>query len=172
MARNADRILELLIADVRRRLIIESTPRILQCLDLLSDDEIWYKHNDNTNSVGNLVLHLCGNVRQYILGGIGRQKDVRERSKEFSEEGPIEKKHLIQWLNTLMEEVGELLSKIKATDLIQDRKVQGFDENVVSILVHVTEHFSYHTGQITYYTKYIKDVDTAYYGGLDLDVTG
>lgn len=172
MARNADKILNLLITDVRRRLIIESTPRIIQCIEALSDEEIWYKHNDNTNAVGNLVLHLCGNVRQYLLSGIGRQKDVRERSKEFSEEGPIEKKYLIQWLQSLMEEVDELLGSIKVTDLIQDRKVQGFDENVVSILVHVTEHFSYHTGQITYYTKFIKDVDTAYYGDLDLDVTG
>lgn len=166
----ANKINELLVADVKRRLITEGTSRILKCIDELSLEQIWHKQNSNTNSVGNLVLHLCGNVRQYLLSGVDGQKDVRERSNEFSEKGPLEKDFLKQKLSGLMDEVEIALDKLVAEDLIKDVKVQGFDENVTSILVHVAEHFSYHVGQITYYTKYIKDVDTGYYAGLDLDV--
>ena len=167
-----EKVKTLLLADVHRRLFSEGTIRIKKCLSHLSTEQIWYKHNDNTNSVGNLVLHLCGNVRQYILHGIDGRADTRKRHLEFSETGPIETKILVDKLNQLELDVTAALNRIKPQHLIQDRKVQGFDENVTSILVHVAEHFSYHVGQITFYTKYILDVDTGYYAGLDLDVTG
>lgn len=165
-------IKELLVADINRRLFTEGADRIKKCLSHLSQEQIWYKHNDNTNSVGNLVLHLCGNVRQYILHGIDGQADIRERHLEFSETGPIATNILIEKLNQLESDVKAAFQRIEPGHLIEDRKVQGFDENVTSILVHVAEHFSYHVGQITFYTKYILDVDTGYYAGLDLDVTG
>jgi len=79
---------------------------------------------------------------------------------------------LIHKLELLESDVAAALDRIIPSDLIEDRLVQGFDENVTSILIHVAEHFSYHVGQITYYTKYIRDVDTGYYAGLDLGVTG
>lgn len=166
----ANNIKQLLITDVKRRLIIESKPRIEQCLDALSHEQIWHKPNQNSNSVGHLVLHLCGNVRQYLLSGIDGQDDIRVRDLEFDTKDMITKDQLKEKLNLLMNEVNLALDRISAADLIQEVKVQGFDENVTSILVHVTEHFSYHVGQITYYTKYIKDIDTGYYAGLDLNV--
>jgi len=167
-----EKVKTLLLADVHRRLFSEGTIRIKKCLSHLSEDQIWYKHNDNTNTVGNLVLHLCGNVRQYVLHGIDGQADVRERQIEFSESGPIATDILVNALNQLEVDVTNAFSRITPKDLIENRTVQGFDENVTSILVHVAEHFSYHVGQITFYTKYVLDVDTGYYAGLDLDVTG
>lgn len=169
---SAIQIRDLVIADVRRRLIEESLPRIIKCLDSLSVEEIWHKQNENTNSVGNLVLHLCGNVRQYILSGIDGQADVRERDAEFSEKGPIDKEILKSKVTLLMQEVNTALDRIKADDMVREVGVQGFKENVTSILIHVTEHFSYHVGQITFYTKFIKDMDTGYYAGLDLNAKG
>lgn len=165
-------IKELIIKDVKRRLFEEGATRIKKCLNELSIDQIWYKHNGNTNSVGNLILHLCGNVRQYVLHGIDGQKDVRHRATEFSEKGPIAASVLVAKLDKLESDVSEALDRITSDDLVEDRKVQGFDENVISILIHVAEHFSYHVGQITFYTKYVNDVDTGYYAGLDLEVTG
>lgn len=167
-----DQVKSLLLADIHRRLFTEGADRIKKCLSHLTEEQIWYKHNDNTNTVGNLVLHLCGNVSQYVLHGIDGQIDVRKRHLEFSETGPIETKILVDKLNQLEVDVIAAFTRIKAEHLVEDRKVQGFDENVTSILVHVAEHFSYHVGQITFYTKYILDVDTGYYAGLDLDVTG
>ena len=168
----SDQIRDLLIADIKRRLIVESVPRIHKCLNNLSLEEIWHRHNEHTNSVGNLVLHLCGNVRQYLLSGIEGQEDVRARDLEFSEKGPIEKEVLTKELDALMDEVTAALDGISAEDLIREVGVQGFQENVTSILIHVTEHFSYHVGQITFYTKFIKDIDTGYYAGLDLNAKG
>lgn len=168
----AQKIRDLFIGDVKRRLITESLPRILKCLDELSIEEIWHKQNENTNSVGNLVLHLCGNVRQYILSGIDGQEDIRERDLEFSERGPIDKSILKDKVSQLMKEVNLALDRISAEDMTRDVGVQGFDENVTAILIHVTEHFSYHVGQITFYTKFIKDLDTGYYAGLDLNAKG
>lgn len=168
----AIRIRDLAIADVKRRLIEESLPRINKCLDELTLEEVWHKQNGNTNSVGNLILHLCGNVRQYVLSGIDGQEDVRERDLEFSEPGPINKQILKSRVADLMNEVNDALDRINADDMIREVSVQGFKENVTSILIHVTEHFSYHVGQITFYTKYIKDLDTEYYAGLDLNAKG
>ena len=165
-------IRDLLIKDVKRRLFDEGIDRIKKCLSHLTDEQVWYKHNSNINSVGNLILHLCGNVTQYILHGIDGQADIRQRAKEFSEKGPIASSILEQQLDELQAKVNAALDRISADHLVEGRVVQGFDENVTSILIHVTEHFSYHVGQITYYTKYVRDVDTAYYGGMDLDVTG
>ena len=172
MMNTADKIKHLIIADVKRRLIEESLPRIHKCLDSLSLAEVWHKQNEHTNSVGNLILHLCGNVRQYLLSGIDGQEDIRKRDLEFTEQGPIDKEILKSKLNVLMNEVDQALDRIASIDLIKEVRVQGFDENVTSILIHVTEHFSYHVGQITYYTKYIKNMDTGYYAGLDLNAKG
>ncbi len=158
-----------LIEQTRKRIIEESIPRIVQCLDELSVEQIWHKENANTNAVGNLVLHLCGNVRQWILHGMDGQEDKRQRDLEFSEKGPLPRKDLKDKLDVLSRELDEALERIVEKDLLKVRSIQKyFQESGVSILFHVTEHFSYHTGQITYFTKMVKDIDTAYYGKLDL----
>ena len=159
----------LLIAQTRYRIIEESIPRIHKCLSLLNTQEIWLKHNNHTNSIGNLILHLCGNVRQWIMSGLDQQKDRRERDLEFSERGPIAKSVLIDMLNNLVHDLDQSLNRISHIDLTQVRTVQSvFTEDGVSILVHVIEHFSYHVGQITYITKLIKNVDTGYYENVEL----
>jgi len=150
----------------------ESLPRILKCLSLLSDDEIWHRPNDEVVSVGNLILHLCGNVRQYIMFGIDGQIDLRKREDEFSETGPIPRKELLQRLETTMAEAKKILNALDHSTLLDKRNIQGETHDLVRILVHVTEHFSYHTGQITYFTKSTKAVDTGYYAGRNLNETG
>jgi len=158
-----------IVEQVRKRIISESIPRIKQCLNELSDDQIWFKANINTNAVGNLVLHLCGNVRQWIMHGLDGQIDVRDRDLEFSEKGVLPKVQLLSLLEQLENDLSDALMRILELDLLEVRTVQKhFHESGVSILFHVTEHFSYHTGQITYYTKKVMNIDTAYYGKLDL----
>ena len=158
-----------LLAEAHRRLVGESIPRIRKCLDQLSVEEIWYRPNENSNSVGNLVLHLCGNVRQWLIAGLGDQPDIRERQKEFDERGPLPTEKLLLELDLLEKEIEDLLASLTAEKLAGDYIVQGFQENGVSILVHVVEHFSYHVGQITYFTKARLDIDMGYYAGLELN---
>ncbi|NUM53994.1 MAG: DUF1572 family protein [Candidatus Hydrogenedentes bacterium] len=157
-----------LIAECNRRLFDESLPRIEKCLGLLMEDEIWYRPNAETVSVGNLVLHLCGNVRQWICTGLGRQEDHRERDKEFAEPGPMPTSELLGRLDATMRDAKAVIDSLDPSTLMEKRSVQIYQESGLSILIHVVEHFTYHTGQITYFTKSRKAVDTGYYAGKKL----
>ncbi len=159
----------LLVGETKRRIIEESVPRIKKCLSKLTEEEIWRRPNRETVSVGNLVLHLCGNVSQWILAGLGNFPDTRERDREFNEEGGISTEKLMKDMDDLMLKVAEVLDQLSPDDLLKKRHVQGFEETGMAILIHVTEHFSYHTGQITYYVKANKNIDMKYYGGIDLN---
>lgn len=154
---------DLLIREVKRRLFEESIPRLKQCLGELSEEQIWQRPNEHSNSVGNLVIHLCGNMRQWILSGLAGQPDIRERDKEFSQRDPIPTHQLIQQLDELAEQVDKALDDVQPEDLLSGHDVQIYRESGLSILVHVVEHFSYHVGQITYIVKATKDIDTGYY---------
>ncbi len=160
-----------LVDEAKRRIIGESVPRIKQCLATLSTDEIWHRPNENVVSVGNLVLHLMGNLRQWVLSGLGQQPDHRQRNREFDHTDPLSADILTQQLDVLMTEVAAVLDQLTPADLLATYRVQGYQETGVAILMHVTEHFSYHTGQITYFVKTRKNVDLQYYGGQDLNQT-
>ncbi|MCG8321063.1 MAG: DUF1572 domain-containing protein [Cytophagales bacterium] len=165
----AENFKDLIVVEVKRRIIKESVPRIKKCLSKLSQEEIWRRPNKETVSVGNLVLHLCGNVSQWVLSGLGNVPDTRERDREFSETEGISADKLMEDMEGLMQKVSDVLDSLSPADLLEVRRVQGFEETGVAILMHVTEHFSYHTGQITYYVKTNKNIDMNYYGGIDLN---
>ena len=158
-----------LIEESKRRLFDESVPRIKKCLANLSEEEVWRRPNAETVSVGNLVLHLCGNVRQWICTGLGGDPDHRERSAEFDEAGPISTELLVARLDETMADAEHVMDAADPAKLLDMRPVQGFEESGLSILVHVVEHFSYHTGQITYAVKSNKAIDLGYYAGEDLE---
>lgn len=160
---------EAFIKEVKRRLFEEGVMRIKKCIDLLSEEQIWYRPNEHSNSVGNLILHLCGNVRQWILTGLGKEEDIRQRQKEFDEKGPLATQKMLDDLDALMLQVDKVLDRLSPEDLLAIHDVQGFEENGLAILVHVVEHFSYHVGQITYIVKALKDTDTGYYKGIALE---
>lgn len=159
----ANKIKDELIRETRRRLIEESVPRIKKCLAQCTEAEIWFRPNAATVSIGNLVLHLCGNVRQWILSGLGGNPDSRTRPAEFAASGPLPSSDLETMLDDLMQEVEAVLVTLNPEDLVKTYSVQGFEESGMSILVHVVEHFSYHTGQITWAVKSRKNVDMGYY---------
>jgi uncharacterized damage-inducible protein DinB len=161
-----------LIKETRRRLFEESLPRIRKCLSQLTVDEIWARPNEQTVSAGNLVLHLSGNVRQYIVATLGGETDVRERQKEFDATGPMATAELLAILEKAMAEVSAVLDRVDPSTLLRTHRVQGFVESGLSILVHVVEHFSYHTGQIAYIVKSRKNVDLGFYRGKDLNKRG
>jgi len=164
-------IFSILKDETNRRLIEESKERIFTCLDLLSEEEIWTRPNKNSNSVGNLVLHLCGNVRQYMLAGMDGQDDVRHRSLEFETTDGPNKIELKEKIRDVLSQTSAAIERLSPEKLIEVKRVQCYDEKVLSIIVHVIEHFSYHTGQIVFYTKLLKDHDMAFYAGQDLNKT-
>jgi len=157
--------------EFERRLIEEGLTRIKHCVSHLNETELWKQENENTNSVGNLIMHLQGNVRQYVVSGIGMQKDTRTRDSEFDPHNIKASEQIINELEQTLLESVQVINKLELENLTEDRKVQGFDETVLSIIIHVIEHFSYHVGQVTFITKQMKNIDTGYYADLDLNIT-
>jgi uncharacterized damage-inducible protein DinB len=137
-------------------------PRIIRCLETLSQDQIWWRPHRTSNSIGNLVLHLAGNVRQWIISGLGNQPDHRDREGEFEELGPVPRYMLIQQLETTVAEASRVLAGISSRDLEREFRIQGFRVTGLTAIAHVTEHFAYHTGQIIYATKLLRGVDLGF----------
>lgn len=159
----------MLIAETRYRLLEESIPRLKKCLTRMTVQDIWYRPNPQTVSAGNLVLHLCGNVRQWLISAMGGRPYRRRREQEFAEKGPLETSKLLKMLDELSAEIDEVLGELNSADLLESRTIQGFEVNGVSVLVHVVEHFSYHVGQVTYMVKSKLAVDMGYYQDKDLN---
>jgi hypothetical protein len=111
----------------RSRLETQFLPPLLDCLEKLSEDEIWWRPNEASNSAGNLVLHLCGNMRQWIVSGLGGAKDIRERDKEFSERGPMARGALGERFRQTVKECCAVLERLKPEDLTRRYRIQAFD---------------------------------------------
>ena len=138
-------------------------PKIAKCLEVLSEEDVWWRAHETNNSVGNLLLHLAGNVRQWIVSGIGGIPDDRNRPQEFSERDPIPKEVLWSKLWQAVAEATQVLEQFQPGLLLEKRTIQGFDSTVLQAIFHVVEHFSLHTGQIIYVTKLREGKDLRFY---------
>lgn len=127
--------------------------RIARCLQLLSQEEIWWRPNPASNSVGNMVLHLQGNVRQWIIAGLGKQADRRDRDREFAETGPIPRRRLLADMRRTKDDAREVLMNLSQADLLKSYSIQGYRVTGLQAVCHVAEHFAFHAGQIIYVTK-------------------
>ncbi len=144
-------------------------PRIHKCLLNLNDIEICSRVNENSNSIANLILHLCGNITQYIISGLGGNEDKRFREGEFAEKKDIKIAELDKMIKETAENAVGIISALGENDLLKIYPVQGYKLNGIAILIHVTEHYSYHTGQIVSTTKALKNIDTGFYKGMNLN---
>ncbi|MEO6221149.1 MAG: DUF1572 family protein [Ginsengibacter sp.] len=116
-----------------------------------------------------LILHLCGNITQYIMSSLGETEDTRERDKEFSTDGGYSKSELIDMLNSTIEKAIITIENMDTDSLLRKRHVQGFLSSGIGNIIQVTEHYSYHTGQIIFWTKLLKSKDLGFYTGIDLN---
>jgi hypothetical protein len=155
-------VTEQLLENARHSLEKHHFPRIERCLKMLSEKDIWWRPNANSNSVGNLVLHLNGNVRQWIVAGLGGRPFDRKRDKEFSERGPISRRRLVALLKPTVREACGIIGNLTAEDLKRRHAIQGFQVAGLRALLPVTEHFAFHAGQIIYVTKLKKRKDLAF----------
>src|SRR5688500_16271952 len=138
-------------------------PKIERCLEQLSDEQIWWRANEQSNSIGNLVLHLCGNARQWIVCGLGSEPDARTRDAEFAQRDVLPRADLVQLLQTTLADVETLLRQLNPSVLLEKRTIQGSDVEILHAIFHVTEHFSMHTGQIILLTKLLTATDLHFY---------
>jgi uncharacterized damage-inducible protein DinB len=144
----------------------ELASRIASCLDRLSEEQVWARGQENENAIGNLVLHLCGNVRQWIISSIGGEPDHRHRSAEFAARGGKTKAQLLEQMRTTVEQAVAVIRVLPAERLTERRVIQGYEDSVLGAIYHVVEHFSMHTGQIIFATKMLTSADLGFYRHL------
>jgi uncharacterized damage-inducible protein DinB len=143
----------------RFRLREDYLVKITAALEEITEEQLWWRPNEASNSAGNLLLHLSGNVRQWILAGVAGQKDVRDRASEFTARSGRSKAELLELLTATLDEVDAALDAIEKEAAASDAPLQRichpqrYTQSVLDAVYHVVEHFSYHTGQIVYIAK-------------------
>jgi uncharacterized damage-inducible protein DinB len=151
------------VASSSEFLVRDFLPKIERCLETLTDEQIWWRANEQSNSIGNLILHLCGNARQWIISGVGSQPDARVRDAEFEQRDPIPRNQLLTLLRSTLSEIETVLQSLDPAIVLERRKIQGQDVEILHAIFHVTEHFSMHTGQIIMLTKMMTSSDLRFY---------
>ena len=151
------------IAECRSLLVKDYLPKIERCVELLSDEQIWWRANPSSNSIGNLLLHLSGNVRQWIVVGLGGATDTRDRDAEFAQRDVIPRDELLNRLRQTLREADETLAEFDVERLLDPFTIQGLQVSALAAILHVVEHFSMHVGQIVYITKEVTAHDLRFY---------
>ena len=136
-----------------RRYLREYLTKIRLSVSVLDDRVVWARPNEQSNSIGNLMLHLAGNARQWIVSGVGGAPDVRDRQSEFDQRAPLPVTMLIDRLEQTISDVDRVLASLTPADLHTRRTIQASDVTVLEAIYHVVEHFSMHTGQIILLAK-------------------
>ncbi len=147
----------------------ESTRMIKISLDSVSESDIWKKPNESSNSIGNQIAHICGNMTQYIIASLGEQDDFRNRDEEFSMTGGFTKIQLIHKLEDTVKKARLVLNECNKKQLIKKHIVQGYNLSGIGIVMHAVEHYSYHTGQIAFWTKLMTNKGLGFFDGRDLN---
>jgi uncharacterized damage-inducible protein DinB len=151
------------IQKARELLSGEYLPKIERCLEKLTDEQIWWRSNPEANSIGNLLLHISGNARQWIVCGLGGEADKRERDAEFDERGGITRDELLSRVKRTVLDVDRVLAALDPHRLLDHYRIQGTEATALAAIFHVTEHFSMHTGQIILLTKMLANIDLVFY---------
>jgi Protein of unknown function (DUF1572) len=136
-----------------RHRLAECVKKIKHCLAQLTDEQAWWRPRDSMNSIANIVLHLCGNVRQWIIAGVGGEPDNRDRPKEFSERSSIPKAELVRRLDEIVGQANAVLEGVTDQQLLEPRRIQGFEETTLSAIFDSISHFRGHQQEIVYITR-------------------
>jgi len=147
-----------------------SSRMIKKSLEKLSEEDLWKKPNGVSNSVGNLLLHLSGNIKQYAIASLTGKEDLRERDKEFSTEYGPGKEKLANEFFQVLDKAKNVIENISHENLLKIREVQAYTLSGIGIIMHVVEHLSYHTGQIAFWTKILTNNSLGFYDGIDLNL--
>ena len=154
--------------DKSRHLIVSDyVPKIERCLDDLAETDIWWRPNEASNSIGNLLLHLQGNVTQWLVASFNRWDDKRNRPAEFSARSGLAASVLLERLETTMDEAARVLDRLTVEELLAPYEIQGYHVRGMDAVYQVVEHFGLHYGQIVYVAKLIGAKDLGFYSELN-----
>ncbi len=157
------------IARSRYLLGEEYRTKLRKTLDALPPDALWWRANAESNSVGNLLLHLAGNARQWIVSGVGEAEDKRFRAAEFTADGGQSVAELWEMIEAALRDADAVLATLDESKLARRLTIQGREVTVLGAVYHVVEHFSMHMGQIILLAKLLSPGSIRFYedaGGL------
>jgi uncharacterized damage-inducible protein DinB len=160
---------DLFIARSRYYLQTEYRTKLRAAVEALPAEALWWRPNEQSNSVGNLLGHLAGNVRQWIVSGVGGAPSTRDRAGEFAATSGPNAAELLARLEQVLDELDVVLANLSSSDLVSTRTIQGRELTVLEAIYHVVEHFSLHLGQIIFIAKLHSPGDLKFYedaGGL------
>jgi len=151
----------------RRKLLEQYWPRLRTCVEPLASEQVWSRPNAVSNSIGNLVLHLNGNVRQWLVASFNRLEDNRNRPAEFNETSQLPTAELLEKLGATMQNSAQVLTRLTHADLVAPYDIQGYHVTGLEAVYQVVEHFGLHYGQIVYITKALSGADLGFYRELN-----
>ena len=151
----------------RMKLLEQYWPRMKKAVETLTDEQVWWRPNEASNSIGNLMLHLNGNVTQWIVASFNRQQDARNRPAEFAAREGVSAAELIATLGATVERAGETMARLTEADLVATYEIQGFTVSGVQAVYQVIEHFALHYGQVLYIVKQVQGRDLGFTNQLD-----
>jgi len=167
MTDNQQELTALFLECSRKRLFGEDWPRMQACVGPLSAEQVLWRPNEASNSIGNLLLHLNGNVRQWLVTSFNRMEDKRNRPAEFAAREGATAAELLQRLGSTLDEAAAVLDRLTGEELLASYEIQGYHVHGLYVVYHVVEHFSMHYGQIVYITKLLSAKDLGFYKELN-----
>jgi hypothetical protein len=139
--------------DESRKTLANALMRIEHCVRQLDETNVWWRPHESMNAVGNLILHLCGNLGQWIVAGVGGEPFERDRPAEFAHREPIGKDELMRRLRARVDEVDRIFAAQDERSLLERRRIQGYDATVLTAMYHVVAHLEGHAQEVIYITR-------------------
>jgi len=142
--------------ELAARYLDEYRQKIELAIEDLGEEELWWRPNESSNSIGNLFLHLVGNLSLWVLAGLGKGSYERDRAGEFEAREGIGRQDLLSRLSRLVSSAQEVIARLDEEDLYREVEIQGYEVDGLGALMHAVEHMSYHTGQIVWIAKELR----------------
>lgn len=157
----------LFLAFSRQKLLGQYWPRLREAVAPLTEEQVWWRPNEASNSIGNLILHLNGNMRQWLVASFNREQDQRNRPAEFAAKGEAAAAELLDKLGATLDAAGAVLDRLTAEELLAPYEIQGYKVRGLDAVYQVVEHFGLHYGQIIYIAKNLTGKDLGFYRELN-----
>ncbi|MGA2570597.1 MAG: DUF1572 family protein [Terracidiphilus sp.] len=167
MAATGNELAALFLDFSRKALFGQAWPRIKECVAPLTDEQVWWRPNPASNSIGNLLLHLNGNVRQWIVDSFNKAEDKRDRPAEFAAHSGLTAAELVARLGATLDEAAKALDRLTVEELLAPYEIQGYHVRGLDAVYQVVAHFGLHFGQIAWITKSLTGEDLGFYKELN-----
>ncbi len=155
------------LAFSRKKLLNQYWPRLKTCVEPMTVEQVWWRPNEASNSIGNLILHLNGNMTQWLVASFNKDEDLRNRPGEFAAQGGLTATELLNRLGATIVEAGKVFNRLTAEELLAQYVIQGYQVRGLDAVYQVIEHFGLHYGQIAYITKTLEGRDLGFYRELN-----